>query len=88
MKSKIGYNYFFSLLFPHEAEQDETKASQKLPGFSLEIICLTLAYIAMTIASIIVFGRVKKFQYLEDINRGSSSKKIGDKILLWHFIFL
>ena len=49
---------------------------------------LTMIYIAMTVGLTLVFGRAKKNQYLDEINKGSRSKITGDRILLWHFIFL
>ena len=52
------------------------------------IIVLTLTYIAMMIGLTLVFGRLKKLQYLEEINKGTRSKITGDRIVLWHFIFL
>ena len=88
MISKIGYNYFsYHSVFQTEADPGDDKP-KPLPGFKVGITCLTLAYISMTIALTLIFGRMKKNQYVEEINKNSRSKITGDRILLWHFIFL
>ena len=89
MKTNLGYNFFLSHSFTLVAEQQEQKSDDDQPAlFEIGVIFLTLAYISLTAGIIHAFSRVKKFQYIDDINRGSSSKKTGDRILLWHFIFL
>ena len=88
MHKSLGHNYLLRHRFSAAIDESEAKPNESLPGFRLGVICVTLAYIIMTVTLVYVFGRLKKLQYLDDINRGSSSKRTGDRISLWHFIFL
>ena len=89
MIKRFGHNYFYESS-PADVvdEPGDDLPQKKLPGFMWGIGFLTMIYIAMTVGLTLVFGRVKKNQYLDEINKGSRSKITGDRILLWHFIFL
>ena len=68
--------------------QDNSTHEGDILSFSVVLVILTIVYIALATFLAILFGHVKKTQYVEDINRYSNSKRIGDRIFIWHFVFL
>ena len=80
-------NIFLTQL-SYTTNDDDSDEHRNYFGIAGVVLFLMLSYITMTVAITAVFSKVKKTQYCEEINKNSNSKKIGDKLFMWHFIFL
>ena len=52
-------------------------------------LCITgIVYIVLMISLTYIAVKVKKEQYVDDINKGSASYRTNNRIFLSHFVFL
>lgn len=81
MDIKTSYN-FLNQLYREHSNKDN------ILSFSVHLTIMAVIYIVLAILLTALVSYVKKSQYVEEINRYSNSKRTGDRMFLWHFIFL